>query len=124
MANVILGVSVSPNQPLMEAGLDSLAATEMHNAISNSFGGYEIPATFVFDYPTIDAMAQYLYKSNELATATLIPVKPQETQEHDFQSSKIVGMSCRYPIDCYGKTETHFCTLATRVYSFATSTFA
>ena len=103
IAAIILGMDVSPQQPLMEAGLDSLAATEMHNAISKTFVEHEVPATFVYDYPTIDAMVQYFVK-HEDTSIVVVPSTIQVVKEHISQSSEIVGMSCRYPVGGYGKT--------------------
>ena len=51
---------VSPGlQPLMEAGLDSIGAVELRNAISEAFG-VELPATATFDYPSAEALATYI----------------------------------------------------------------
>ena len=43
----------------MEAGLDSIGAVEMRNAVNEKYG-VELPATIMFDYPTIVDLAQYL----------------------------------------------------------------
>ena len=102
IANDILGMDVSPQQPLMEAGLDSLAATEMRNAISTSFTDHELPATFVFDYPTIDAMVQYFDTRHKDETSTLVSAASQDGPVHAFYGSEIIGMSCRYPSNHYG----------------------
>ncbi len=104
-------MDVSPQQPLMEAGLDSLAATEMHNAISTSFTGHELPATFVFDYPTIDAMVQYFDTRHKDATSTLVSIAIQDGPVHGTNGSEIVGMSSRYPGNGYG-TNLHELALA------------
>ena len=45
--------------PLMEAGLDSIGAVELRNAVSAKYG-VELLATVTFDYPTIGELAQYL----------------------------------------------------------------
>ena len=45
--------------PLMEAGLDSIAAVELRNAVNERYG-VELPATITFDYPTIGDLADYL----------------------------------------------------------------
>lgn len=42
-----------------QAGLDSLGAIELRNAVRACFG-VEVPATLALDYPTTDALAAYL----------------------------------------------------------------
>ena len=46
-------------QPLMEAGLDSLGAVELRNALGDHFG-IPMPATLVFDHPTIAALSAFI----------------------------------------------------------------
>lgn len=49
------------SRPLQELGLDSLLAVELRNLIGNDLGlPRRLPATFLFDYPSIDAIANYL----------------------------------------------------------------
>ena len=55
----LLGLDTAPDQPLMEAGLDSIGAVELRNAVSASFG-VELPATITFDHPSPAALAQYI----------------------------------------------------------------
>ena len=52
-------MNVAADQPLMEAGLDSLGAVELRNALKAVFGA-ELPPTMAIDYPTPAAMAQFL----------------------------------------------------------------
>ena len=53
----------------MQAGLDSLGAVELRSAVCSAFG-VDLAATFVFDYPTVAAMADYL-------TAATAPSAPE-----------------------------------------------
>jgi acyl carrier protein len=51
--------SLDPRQPLNELGLDSLMAIEMRSRLSSAVG-QTLPATILFDYPTIEGLADYL----------------------------------------------------------------
>ena len=53
---------VEPRVPLKEIGLDSLMAVELSNSLVRS-GGQSLPATLLFDYPTLDALATYLARA-------------------------------------------------------------
>lgn len=43
----------------MEAGLDSIGAVEVRNALASKYG-VEVPATVTFDYPTAEALAGFV----------------------------------------------------------------
>ena len=45
--------------PLTEAGLDSIGAVKLRNALAQRLGA-DLPATITFDYPTVAAMAGYV----------------------------------------------------------------
>ena len=53
------GKPLDPSMPLGELGLDSLLAVELRNAVSAAVGR-PLPATLLFDYPTIDALTDHL----------------------------------------------------------------
>ena len=58
----VLGVAngnlIDPRQPLQELGLDSLMAVELRNHLSAGLVlPRSLPATLVFDHPTLDALA-------------------------------------------------------------------
>jgi acyl carrier protein len=50
---------IDSRQPLSELGLDSLMAVELRNVLAASIGR-ALPATLLFDYPKIEALAGYL----------------------------------------------------------------
>ena len=55
------GDPIDPEMPLFEMGLDSLLAIELKNTLSKSLGlKGSLPATILFDYPTIEAVTDYL----------------------------------------------------------------
>ena len=64
--NSTLKPQVSADQPLMEAGLDSLGAVELRNSLATRFD-LDLTPTLTFDYPTPKALASYL--ANSLAQA-------------------------------------------------------
>jgi len=59
----ILGLDPSypfkSQQRLFEAGFNSIAAVQLINQLQSSLG-HPLPATLVFDYPTIEALSDYL----------------------------------------------------------------
>lgn len=58
----VMGKSVESNAPLMAAGLDSLASVELKNAVSSKLG-VSLPVTLAFDYPTLDALSEFVASS-------------------------------------------------------------
>jgi acyl carrier protein len=53
---------------LMDLGVDSLMAIELKKRLSDALGGgYELPATLIFDFPTIDTVAGFLWQLLGLA---------------------------------------------------------
>ncbi len=67
VAAEVLGMpGLDLEQPLMAAGLDSLGAVELRNALQSRLG-VELPTTVVFDYPSISAMAAYVTSKQQPA---------------------------------------------------------
>ena len=50
------------NKPLNELGLDSLMAVELCNCLGKALGR-TLPATLLYDYPTVEVLARYLSRS-------------------------------------------------------------
>jgi acyl transferase domain-containing protein/NAD(P)-dependent dehydrogenase (short-subunit alcohol dehydrogenase family)/acyl carrier protein len=53
---------VNTRLPLKELGLDSLMAVELRNELARSMG-QPLPATLLFDYPTVDTLADHLMRT-------------------------------------------------------------
>jgi NADPH:quinone reductase-like Zn-dependent oxidoreductase/acyl carrier protein len=79
LASRVLGVSaphtLDVHRPLNELGLDSLMAVELRNALSLSIDR-SLPATVLFDYPTVDALATFVVRELALEPAELAPEQP------------------------------------------------
>jgi acyl transferase domain-containing protein/acyl carrier protein len=76
----VLGSTVDAEEPLMDAGLDSLGAVELRNGLSKSVG-MELPGTLMFDYPSVGALAGYL--ETQLAPAEAEEESEEESEEDD-----------------------------------------
>ena len=77
----VLGLDPSepldPQKPLMDLGLDSLMAVELGNLLRTSLGqASRLPATLIFKYPTIEALADYVARN----------LLSLETPPQDFRS--------------------------------------
>jgi acyl carrier protein len=73
---------VAADAPLMSAGLDSLGAVELRNALEARVG-LALPPTLVFDYPSMDAISQYIIDATSTAptldaSADAVPITAME----------------------------------------------
>jgi acyl transferase domain-containing protein/acyl carrier protein len=95
--------AVDPRRPLKELGLDSLMAVELSRALSPFFGaGATPPPTLLFDFPTLDALADHLLSRLDLDRVRSIEApratRPKQRAEGDGpEGIAVVGMSCRFP---------------------------
>ena len=62
-AGKVMGISdttsLRPEEPLFDAGLDSLMAVEFRNVLTDAFGR-PFPSTLLFDYPSLQKLSVYL----------------------------------------------------------------
>ena len=67
------------NDRLMDLGLDSLMAVQLRNQLSKVLGlQADLPATLMFDYPTIERLSAYLLQR-------LMPADPADTPAQELQ---------------------------------------
>jgi acyl transferase domain-containing protein/acyl carrier protein len=102
----LLGAEVAPDQPLMEAGLDSLGAVELRNRIGERFEA-ELPATLTFDHPSVAALTQYLAQYHAgpapappagfLDAMQLANWADPTHQTPQQQGIEVAAIACRYP---------------------------
>ena len=106
---------------MMEAGLDSLGAVELRNALEERFR-VDLPATVTFDHPTPSALASFLAASlvaNSAASdadeqqslalsrsASFLSARSEPDQAASRQqraaATRVVGVSCRFPAPASG----------------------
>ena len=86
----VLGIDatrpIDPQQPLNELGLDSLMAIELRNILGNAVGQV-LPATLLFEYPTIKALTDYL--SDQVFALTSVSPSFAETNPVAEQGESI-----------------------------------
>ena len=63
----LIGATVSTDVPLMQAGLDSLGATEFRSRLSERLGGVDLPATLIFDFSTLRQIEAHLIETDPLS---------------------------------------------------------
>lgn len=100
-----LGAAVPLDQPFMEAGLDSLGAVDLRNALGARFC-VELPATATFDFPTVAAMAAHLGAmlddgARQVAAprwpGSAVAAPGSDFGEPTSAAVQVVGLSCVYP---------------------------
>ena len=94
----VVGSALPPDQPLMEAGLDSLGAVELRNSLGTRFG-IELGPTATFDYPTVAALAQHVAKLIGPAAGAVEQAFDAGVWDdgEGAPALQVVGMSCAYP---------------------------
>ncbi|MDI3284904.1 type I polyketide synthase [Polyangium sp. 15x6] len=88
---------VPEDRPLQEIGLDSLVAVELRNAIVARIGK-PLPATLLFDYPSLRALRKHLLERvlSFEETKAAAPVAPVVRAAAD-DGVAVIGVGCRFP---------------------------
>ncbi|KAF8821373.1 putative type I fatty acid synthase, partial [Cardiosporidium cionae] len=103
LTSAALGTSSAPlmNAPLQELGIDSIGAVDLRNAISSRLG-VKLPATAMFDYPTLNALIEFINNTlaeqysevgnaESLADSVYIPYRRTDS------GVAVLGAACRLP---------------------------
>ena len=78
MASEVINKDVSVDAPLMDAGLDSISATELSNKISAHLNT-ELSPTLLFDHPSLRSIANSLSVEQET----------EEVMEPEFETVEL-----------------------------------
>jgi acyl carrier protein len=74
----ILGREIGLEEPLMAAGLDSLASVEFKNALEGKLA-VSLPATLIFDHPTVGSIGSYVAKLLPASATAAAPIIATES---------------------------------------------
>ena len=75
---------------LVELGLDSLMAVQLRDLLESGLGlGRVLPATLVFDYPTIEAVSRFLLQSFRQTEVAPPPVSSAATERADSTAARV-----------------------------------
>jgi myxalamid-type polyketide synthase MxaC len=85
-AATVLGLTsgIDPDRPLAELGLDSLSGVELSNLIGRMVGN-DLPATLLFDHPTLRALASRLLEA-------LVPAEAPAAATEDERARAIAAI--------------------------------
>ena len=97
MLSKLSGHAVAEFYRAPQAGLDSLGAVELQNAVSRSLG-VALPATVAFDYPTVAALAAYINTQQRPRTSG---DEPSQEASPGADGLTCIPCSCTYGCGAY-----------------------
>jgi acyl carrier protein len=78
------------NARLMELGLDSLMAVRLRGLLARGLGGgVTLPASLVFDHPTIDSIAAYLLELTSSQGETVSEIASPKPANPDLRPATV-----------------------------------
>ncbi|WP_026736723.1 type I polyketide synthase [Fischerella sp. PCC 9605] len=84
-----------PQQGFFDMGMDSLMLVELRNRLESTLG-YSLPATLPFDYPTVEALVDYLAKEVmeiELSNESAVELQKSNNEEQVVAESNLDHLS-------------------------------
>lgn len=92
----LVGQEIAPDQPFMEAGLDSLGAVELRNALSSKYS-LDLPASLLFDYPNVASLSSYLAAALQPAFAPMNIKALAQLSLPEARGVEVAAVACHYP---------------------------
>ncbi|NUR69256.1 MAG: SDR family NAD(P)-dependent oxidoreductase [Hamadaea sp.] len=86
---------IDPGSNFRDLGFDSLTALELRDALATAVG-VRLPATLVWDYPTVAAVVAHLRDATS-GVRTGVRVDAPTPRADTDEPIAIVGMACRFP---------------------------
>ena len=88
--------TINVKDPFASCGLDSIQAVQL-SADLEDWLGRKLPPTLAYDYPSIQALAEYLGSEQDSNMASIRHDPASASSDSPDEAIAIVGMGCRFP---------------------------